>query len=173
MTEPVPDPDLRAAVITVSDRASSGRAADRSGPLAVDLVRGAGFACDDAVVIPDGAASVEDALRSVIDAGARLVITTGGTGVGPRDETPEGTVPVISRLLPGVVEEIRRAAALEKPGGMLSRGVAGVVDTGGPEDGGGAFVVNLPGSTAAVTSAVPIVLSVATHVIAQLEGGDH
>lgn len=169
MTHPAQDRPLRAAVITVSDRASSGHTTDRSGPLAVELVRAGGFACEDAVVVPDGAASVEEAIRSVIDAGAQLVVTTGGTGVGPRDETPEGTVPVVTRLVPGVVEEIRRAAALEKPGGMLSRGLAGVVDV----DGGGAFVVNLPGSTAAVTSAVPIVLSVATHVIAQLAGGDH
>lgn len=169
MTHPAQEPSRRAAVITVSDRAAGGTAEDRSGPLAVELIRSGGFSCDDAVVVPDGAASVEEAVRSVIDAGAQLVITTGGTGVGPRDETPEGTAPVITRHVPGIVEEIRRAATLEKPGGMLSRGLAGVADA----DGAGALVVNLPGSTAAVRSGVPIVLSVASHVIAQLAGGDH
>ncbi|MDR7087568.1 molybdenum cofactor synthesis domain-containing protein [Aeromicrobium panaciterrae] len=155
----------QAAVITVSDRAAAGTSTDTSGPAVADLLREAGYTCDDPIVIPDGADSVEQALRQAIASGARLVITTGGTGIAPRDETPEGTDRVITRHLPGIVEEIRRAAALEKPGGMLSRGLAGVVGT--------ALVVNVPGSRAAVASAVPIILSVAGHVIDQLDGGDH
>lgn len=156
----------RADVITVSDRAAAGSATDTSGPAAVELLRSAGFTCGDPVVIPDGADSVERAILNAIQSGARLVVTTGGTGVGPRDSTPEGTDRVITRHLPGIVEEIRRAAVLEKPGGMLSRGHAGVVD-------GSALVVNVPGSRAAVASALPIILSVAGHVIEQLDGGDH
>ncbi len=161
---------MRATVITVSDRASSGATEDRSGPLAVAFLEGAGFTCPSATVVPDGAESVERALRAAIDDGARLVVTTGGTGIGPRDLTPEGTAPVLTRPLPGLVEEIRRVATLETPGGMLSRGLAGVVD--GPT-GTGALVVNVSGSTAAVRSAVPVVLAVAPHAIAQLDGGDH
>ncbi len=161
---------MRATVITVSDRASSGVAEDRSGPLAVAFLEGAGFACPAATIVPDGAESVEQAVRAAIQDGSRLVVTTGGTGVGPRDLTPEGTAPVISRHLPGLVEEIRRVATLETPGGMLSRGLAGVVD--GPA-GTSALVVNVAGSTAAVRSAVPVVLAVAPHALAQLDGGDH
>ncbi|WP_332642415.1 MogA/MoaB family molybdenum cofactor biosynthesis protein [Aeromicrobium sp.] len=155
----------QAAVITVSDRAAAGTSTDTSGPAVAELLREAGYVCGEPVVIPDGADSVEEALLRAAGSGARLVITTGGTGVAPRDETPEGTDRVITRHLPGIVEEIRRAAVLEKPGGMLSRGHAGIV--------GDALVVNVPGSRAAVASAVPIILSVAGHVIEQLDGGDH
>lgn len=155
----------RAEVITVSDRAAAGSTTDTSGPAIATLLQEAGYACGDPTVISDGADSVEQALLEAIRSGARLVITTGGTGIGPRDETPEGTDRVITRHLPGISEEIRRAAVLEKPGGMLSRGLAGVAD--------GALVVNVPGSRAAVASALPIILSVAGHVIEQLDGGDH
>lgn len=155
----------RAEVITVSDRAAAGSTTDTSGPAIVALLLDAGYECSDPTVISDGADSVEKALLEAIRSGARLVITTGGTGIGPRDETPEGTGRVITRHLPGISEEIRRAAVLEKPGGMLSRGLAGVADN--------ALVVNVPGSRAAVASAVPIVLSVAGHVLEQLDGGDH
>jgi len=156
-----------AAVITVSDRSAAGEREDASGPVAVAALRDAGFACDDAVVVPDGADSVERALRAFIEAGTRLIVTTGGTGVGPRDATPEGTARVITRAVPGVAEELRRRGAAEKPAGMLSRGVAGVAD---PQ---GAFIVNLPGSPGGVASGMPVVLSVARHVLDQLGGGDH
>jgi molybdenum cofactor synthesis domain-containing protein len=153
-----------ATVITVSDRSARGDRADVSGPVAVGILRDAGWQCE-AVVIPDGAASVEAALRAAVQGGSRLVITSGGTGVGPRDETPEGTLRMLEKQLPGIAEELRRVGAAAKPAGMLSRGVAGVS--------AGALVVNLPGSPAAAASGVPVVLSVAAHVIDQLAGGDH
>ncbi|WP_345800044.1 MogA/MoaB family molybdenum cofactor biosynthesis protein [Microbacterium sp. AZCO] len=162
----------RAAVITVSDRSAAGERADTAGPAAVSqLVRG-GFSCDEPIVVPDGADSVERALWAVLAGGARLVVTTGGTGVALRDETPEGSARVIARDVPGIAEELRRLGALETPGGMLSRGRAGVVD---PVPGvtEGALIVNLPGSPKAVASGIPVVLSVARHVIDQLGGGDH
>lgn len=159
----------RAVVITVSDRSAAGLREDRSGPLAVAGLRDGGFDCGDPVVVPDGADSVEAALRAAFAEGARLIVTTGGTGVSPRDVTPEGTARVLTREIPGIAEELRRIGASEKPGGMLSRGLAGVVDA----PGGRALVVNLPGSTAAVGSGIPIILSVARHVIDQLAGGDH
>lgn len=156
-----------AAVITVSDRSAAGTRADESGPLAVAALREAGFDCDEAVVVADGADSVERAVTAQVLAGVKLVITTGGTGVGPRDATPEGTARVITREIPGIAEELRRRGAAEKPAGMLTRGLAGVVDPHG------VMVVNLPGSPRAVTSGMPVVLSVARHVLDQLAGEDH
>ncbi|PZU40239.1 MAG: molybdenum cofactor biosynthesis protein [Microbacterium sp.] len=156
-----------AAVITVSDRSAGGVRADHSGPVAVESFRAAGYTCADATVVSDGADSVADALRAALATGARVIVTTGGTGVGPRDQTPEGTARVLDREVPGIAEQLRRLGADEKPAGMLSRGLAGVVDTAG------ALIVNLPGSTAAVASGMPVVLSVARHVVDQLAGGDH
>lgn len=157
----------RAAVITVSDRSAAGVRDDASGPGAVAALREAGFSCDDAVVVPDGADSVERALSAFIEAGTELIVTTGGTGVGPRDETPEGTLRVVTRQVPGIAEELRRLGAAEKPAGMLTRGVAGVVDPHG------VLIVNLPGSPGGVASGMPVVLSVANHILEQLRGGDH
>lgn len=158
---------IRAAVIIVSDRSAAGTRADVSGPIAVAALRAAGFDCAEAIVVRDGADSVAAALQSSLADGAHLVVTSGGTGVGPRDLTPEGTRGVITREVPGIAEELRRIGAAEKPAGMLSRGIAGVVDPLG------ALVVNLPGSPAAVASGMPVILSVATHVLQQLGGGDH
>lgn len=156
---------MQAAVITVSDRSSAGTRLDRSGPVAVEALRSAGFVCDDAIIVPDGAASVRDALRAALAVGARLIVTSGGTGIGPRDRTPEGTGEVLEVLLPGIPEELRRIGAAAAPGGMLSRGLAGIA--------GSALIVNLPGSPGGVRDGIRVVLSVAEHVIAQLDGGDH
>ena len=154
-----------AVVLTVSDRSAAGTRPDASGPVAVAALREADWACDDPTVVPDGADRVEQALRSALDAGAQLIVTTGGTGVGPHDRTPEGTARVLDRQVPGIAEELRRIGAAEKPAGMLSRGLAGVS--------GRALVVNLPGSPAGVASGMPVILAVAAHVISQLAGGDH
>jgi molybdenum cofactor synthesis domain-containing protein len=154
-----------ARVITVSDRSASGEREDRGGPIAVGLLRDAGWDCPDADIVPDGADSVEVALRRAVAAGARLIVTTGGTGVGPRDETPEGTERVLTRSIPGIAEELRRSGLADTLLSTISRGLSGVVDR--------ALVVNLPGSTRAVASGVPVVLAVASHVVAQLDGGDH
>lgn len=162
----------RAAVVTVSDRSAAGDRADAAGPVAVEALRAAGFACDVPRVIPDGAASVGGELRALLADDVRLIVTTGGTGVSPRDATPEGTAPLLTRELPGIPEELRRIGAAEAPGGLLSRGVAGVVDAGALSP-RGALVVNLPGSPRAVASGIAVVLAVAGHVIDQLGGGDH
>ncbi|NYE19331.1 MogA/MoaB family molybdenum cofactor biosynthesis protein [Microbacterium immunditiarum] len=161
-----------AAVITVSDRSASGQRPDTAGPVAVEHLEQGGFTCGEAVVVPDGVDNVERALWAELAGGARLIVTTGGTGVGPRDETPEGTARVITRELPGIAEELRRIGIAETPGAMLTRGLAGVVD---PIAGitTGALIVNLPGSPKAVASGMPVILSVARHVIDQLGGEDH
>ncbi len=155
----------RALVVTVSDRSAAGERADASGPVAVAALRAAGFACDDALVIPDGADAVEAALRAAVADGAALVVTTGGTGLAPRDETPEGTVRVLERELPGICEELRRRGVAETPAAVLSRGLAGTA--------GRTLIVNLPGSPRAVASGMPVIVSVAGHVAAQLGGEDH
>jgi len=154
-----------AAVLTVSDRSSAGERDDTSGPVAVAALREAGFACAEPVVVPDGADSVEGALRELLADGIRFIVTTGGTGVSPRDETPEGTARVLTREVPGIAEELRRRSTAEKPAGMLSRGLAGLA--------GETLIVNLPGSPAAVASGMPILLQVAPHVLAQVRGEDH
>ena len=154
-----------AAVITVSDRSASGARRDAGGPIAVEALRAAGFACADATIVPDGADSVAAALRAAIAAGARVVVTTGGTGLAPRDATPEGTAQVLDVPVPGIAEELRRLGTAELPQGMLSRGLAGIAQ--------GALVVNLPGSPNAVTTGMPVVVSIAAHVVHQLDGADH
>ena len=158
---------VTACVITVSDRCAAGERADRSGPIAVDTLRAAGFDCADAVIVPDGADSVQGALRDALAAGVRVIVTTGGTGVSPRDQTPEGTARVITREVPGISEELRRRGAGEKTVAVLSRGIAGV------EDACAAVIVNLPGSSAGVSSGMPVVIALAGHVLDQLDGKDH
>lgn len=155
-----------ARVITVSDRSAAGLREDRGGPLAVSLLREAGFDCADAIVVPDGADSVESALRAAVSAGPGLVVTTGGTGIAPRDRTPEGTARVLDRELPGIAEELRRRGLSDTPLSIISRGLAGIVDPG-------TLIVNLPGSTRAVASGVAVIAEIAPHVLDQLAGGDH
>jgi molybdenum cofactor synthesis domain-containing protein len=156
-----------ALVITVSDRSAAGEREDRGGPIAVELLREGGWHCPDAEIIADGESAVADALRRALARGIRLVVTTGGTGVGPRDLTPEGTRRVITREIPGIAEELRRSGLADTPLSVLSRGLAGIVDPAGM------LVVNLPGSPRAVASGVPVVLGVAGHILDQVEGGDH
>lgn len=155
-----------ARVITVSDRSAAGLREDRGGPLAVSLLRDAGFDCADAAVVPDGADSVETALRAALAAGAGLVVTTGGTGIAPTDRTPEGTARVIDRELPGIAEELRRRGLADTPLAVISRGLAGIADPA-------TLVVNLPGSTRAVASGIAVLAELAPHVLDQLAGGDH
>lgn len=151
-------------MITVSDRVWSGDRDDTSGPVAAELLRASGWDVE-VITVPDGKDAVAAAIRQQVDNNARLVVTTGGTGVGSRDVTPEATAELLDRQLPGIAEQIRRVGAATIPQAMLSRGLAGVC--------GSALVVNLAGSPGAVRDAVPIILQVAAHVVAQLAGEDH
>jgi len=154
----------RATVITVSDRSFAGEREDVSGPLAAELLGAAGWSAE-VIVVPDDRDAIASLIVEVVEAGSDLIVTTGGTGVGPRDVTPEATEPLLTRMLPGVAEEIRRVGVASLPQAMLSRGVAGMRR--------GACVVNLAGSTGAVRDGVPVVLQVAEHAVAQAAGGDH
>lgn len=155
------------AVVTVSDRSSRGDRADASGPLLADALRELGASVVTSIV-PDGADEVERVISAAVAEGARVVVTTGGTGIGPRDLTPEGTSRVLARPLPGLAERLRAVDADAVPGAVLSRGLAGL--TGGDLP---AIVVNVAGSTGAARSAAVVLAAVLPHALAQLDGEDH
>ncbi len=146
--------EFRAAVLTVSDRASRGEYEDRSGPRAAELLADAGFSVSGLRVVPDGVSSVKGALIEMIE-DADLVVTCGGTGLSPRDLTPEATLQILERRSPGIAEAMRAATFGNNPHGMLSRGVAGTV--------GRTLVVNLPGSVTGVEESLSVVLPALEH----------
>ena len=151
----------RTAVLTVSDGVTNGTREDGSGDVAVELLRGAGFDVSDRRVVPDERAEIEAALRELAAANG-LVVTTGGTGFGPRDVTPEATRAVIERDAPGLAELMRSSGLATTPMAALSRGVAGAV--------GSALILNLPGSPKGVRESLEAVLPVIPHAIELLGG---
>ena len=156
---------MRAAVVVASNRAAAGVYADETGPVIAAWLREQGFACDDPDVVPDGE-PVGRAIRAAVDGGARVVLTTGGTGLTPTDRTPEETTAVLDRQVPGIAEAIRAAGvAAGVPSAMLSRGVAGVA--------GDCLVVNLPGSRGGVKDGLAVLAPVLRHAVEQVVGSDH
>lgn len=156
---------MRAAVVVASNRAAAGVYADETGPLIVAALRDGGWEVGDPVVVPDGE-PVRDAIAAAVAAGARAVLTTGGTGLTPTDRTPEATRALLDREIPGIAEAIRAyGVAQGVPTAMLSRGVAGVV--------GDAVVINLPGSRGGVRDGLAVVLPVLQHAVEQVRGSDH
>jgi molybdenum cofactor synthesis domain-containing protein len=156
---------LMAAVVVASNRAAAGVYADTTGPVIVEALRADGWTVSEPMVVPDGE-PVAIAIKDAVAAGARLVLTTGGTGLTPTDRTPEATLALLDRAVPGIAEAIRAyGVAKGVPAAMLSRGVAGVV--------GSALVVNLPGSTGGVRDGLEVVVPVLRHAVEQIVGSDH
>lgn len=152
-----------AAVITVSDGVTSGTRADESGETAERLLRAAGFEVAERSVVPDERPEIETVLRELADVrGIPLVVTTGGTGFGPRDVTPEATRAVIDREAPGLAELMRRAGLEQTPMAALSRAVAG--------SRGATLIVNLPGSPKGVRESLEAALAVIPHAVELLGG---
>jgi molybdenum cofactor biosynthesis protein B len=149
---------VKAAVLTVSDRVSRGEAEDASGDLLEELLRGDGYHVERAVV-PDEADAIAAAIEELADS-ASLVLTTGGTGLAPRDVTPEATRTVLQREAPGIAEALRADAIARTPHGLLSRGVAGVV--------GRTLVVNLPGSTGGCRDGYAVLRPALEHAVSLL-----
>jgi molybdenum cofactor synthesis domain-containing protein len=154
-----------AMVITISTRAAAGVYADKSGPIIAAALGDLGFRVAGPVIVPDGEA-VGAALRDAVAAGHAVVITTGGTGLHPRDQTPEQTREVVEREIPQLAAAIARYGDdHDVPTAVLSRGVAGVS--------GRTLIVNLPGSSGGARDGMMVLGPVLRHAIDQLRGGDH
>ena len=156
---------LPAAVVVASNRAAAGVYEDATGPLIVESLQRLGFVVEEPQVCPDGA-PVGEAIATAVAAGARVVLTTGGTGLTPTDRTPEVTGPLLDREVPGLAEAIRAAGVAKGvPTAVLSRGLAGVA--------GNALLVNLPGSRGGVKDALAVLEPVLVHAVEQIVGSDH
>ena len=154
---------IRAVVITASDKGYAGERADASGPLLADALRAMSVEVVAQIVLPDDQARIAAALAEHADSGTvDLIMTTGGTGASPRDRTPEATLAVIEREMPGLAEMLRFEGYKHTPQAVLSRGVAGIR--------GRCLIVNLPGSPRAVREDMALLASVLPHAIEMLRG---
>lgn len=156
---------LRAAVVVASNRAAAGVYDDTTGPVLVAFLQELDFAVDAPVVVPDGE-PVGAAIAAAADDGARVVLTTGGTGLTPTDRTPEVTRELLDFEVPGIADAIRAyGVANGVPAAVLSRGLAGVR--------GRCLVVNLPGSRGGVKDAIAVLRPILGHAVEQVVGSDH
>lgn len=154
---------ISAVVITVSDACASGHRADTSGQALVELLSDLGAEIAEKRILSDDLAPLEQTLREICDRGdVNLIVTTGGTGLGPRDNTPEATLKVIEREAPGLSEAIRAESLKITPMAMISRGVCGVR--------GRTLIVNLPGSPKAVKESFAVIKPVLSHAADLLAG---
>lgn len=152
-----------AAVVIASTRAALGVYDDKTGPIIADWLREQGFETRPPVVVPDGA-PVGAALRALLSQHPAVVITSGGTGLSPTDETPEMTLPLLDREIPGIMEAIRAAGLAKTPMAALSRGHAGLA--------GKTVIVNLPGSPSGVMDGLAVLDPIIKHLCEQV-GGHH
>lgn len=156
---------LTGAVVVASNRAAAGVYEDETGPLIQDFLGKLGFVTPDPFVVPDGE-PVGQAISAAVEGGARVVLTTGGTGLTPTDHTPEVTRALLDSEVPGIAEAIRAYGVAQGiPAAVLSRGVAGVV--------GDCLVINLPGSRGGVKDGLAVVAPWLVHAVEQIKGSDH
>lgn len=156
-----PRPPIRTALVVVSDRAAAGTRPDATAALLRPVLEARGFALDEVVVVPDERADIAAVLRARVGAFG-LLLTTGGTGVAPRDVTPEATRDVLEKEVPGLTEEIRRRSAERTLKALGSRAVAGTVGT--------SLVLNLPGRPAGAVEAFEFVADALPHLVELLRG---
>lgn len=152
----------RAAVITVSDKGSRGERVDGSGP-ALKMLLEKTFDVMEIVIVPDETDIITDTIRELADVHAMdLIVTTGGTGIGPRDVTPEATKAVIDKDLPGFAEIMRMESYKITPHGIISRGICGIRNA--------SIIINLPGSPKAATECLAFVIDALPHALSKLKG---
>ena len=164
--EPAAEAEHEAVVVTCSNRSAAGEREDTSGPSLVAALRQAGFdVASDAIVVADDQDEIAALLTRLADAGHRLILTTGGTGLTPTDVTPAATRRVIEREAPGLAELMRAAGLASTPMAALSRGVVGARGT--------TLIANLPGSPRGATESLDALLPVLRHALDQLAGSDH
>ena len=157
---------MRAAVLTVSDSCARGTRTDESGPFIVAALQERGWEVASAAVVPDDVAAITGQLRAFADElGVDVVLSTGGTGLGPRDVTPEATLEVLDRRASGLAEAIRAAGMAKTVNACLSRGEAGLR--------GRTLIVNLPGSLKAVRDGMSFLAGVLEHAVKMMAGEGH
>jgi molybdenum cofactor synthesis domain-containing protein len=152
----------KAHVVTVSDGAFRGKREDKSGAALVGMLRRDGFEVADPQVVPDEAERISEAVMSAVTRGADLVVATGGTGLGPRDVTPQAIAALIDYEVPGIGEAMRRAGETSTPMALLSRSMAGVR--------GRALIISVPGSPKGATESLEAVMPIVGHAIQLLRG---
>jgi len=157
---------MRVAILTVSDSVSRGEREDLSGPALVERCRQLGWEVTSTLRTSDDPAALRSQLRTICDAGhTDLLLTTGGTGLGPRDNTPETTLDIADRTVPGLAEEIRRKGAEKTPTAVLSRGVTVIRHK--------TLIINLPGSPKGAVESLDAVAPLLPHAIEVLRGAHH
>ena len=154
---------FRAGIITVSDKGSQGQREDLSGPAIAQVLAGAGFTVSITIIVPDDIGQIANAFIEMSDRERLdLILTTGGTGLSPRDLTPEATLKVLDKEIPGMAEAMRYSGMMVTPHAMLSRAVAGVR--------GRSLIINLPGSPKGATENLAAVLPALAHAIGKIQG---
>src|ERR1700693_1680755 len=157
---------MRIAILTISDSAAKGEREDASGPAVVSFCRGLGWGIAETLCIPDDPAAIREHLSTIVDGRrADIIFTTGGTGIGPRDNTPEATVAIADRLIPGVSEEMRRKGMEKTPTAVLSRAVTAVRAH--------TIIVNLPGSPKGAVESLEFIAHLLPHAVRVLHGARH